>query len=75
LQAGNNTPEVVRKEIEKIQSLTNKPFGVNIMLLNQHAEAISSMLVDMKVPVIITGAGNPGKYMNMWKMQELRLYP
>jgi len=45
------------------------------MLLNQHAEAISSMLVDMKVPVIITGAGNPGKYMNMWKNAGIKVIP
>lgn len=73
--AGNNTAEQLKAEIDKIRSLTNKPFGVNVMLLNVHAEEISKLLADEKVPVIITGAGNPGVYMKMWKEANIKVIP
>ena len=73
IAAGNNSPEKVKSEIDKIRTLTDKPFGVNIMLLNSYANDIAKLLADEKVPVIITGAGNPGKYMSMWKEAGIKV--
>ncbi|MDD2494819.1 MAG: enoyl-[acyl-carrier-protein] reductase FabK [Tissierellia bacterium] len=75
IAAGNNTSEVLKVEIDKIRSLTDKPFGVNVMLLNVHAKEISEFLAVEKVPVIITGAGNPGVYMKMWKEANIKVIP
>lgn len=60
--AGNAPPEVVRNEIHKARALTSKPFGVNVYFLSPYAEKVIEMLIEEKVPVVTTGAGNPGKY-------------
>ena len=60
--AGNAPPEVVRSEVHKARSLTQRPFGVNVYFLSPFAEQVIDMLVEERVPVITTGAGNPGKY-------------
>ncbi len=65
--AGHAPPEVVEKEIEKAMSLTDKPFGVNIMLLSPFADEIVNLVVEYKVKVVTTGAGSPGKYMDKLK--------
>jgi enoyl-[acyl-carrier protein] reductase II len=75
IAAGNNTTEELKCQIDKIKSLTDKPFGVNIMLLNKHADEMSTMLVEEDVAVVITGAGNPGKYMKMWKEAGIKVIP
>lgn len=75
IASGNNPPEFVKLEIHKIKKLTNKPFGVNVMLLSPHAKEVSELLIEEKVPVIITGAGNPGKYMKMWKEAGIKVIP
>ncbi|WP_326911108.1 enoyl-[acyl-carrier-protein] reductase FabK [Sedimentibacter sp. MB31-C6] len=75
IAAGNNTPEEVKKEIDKIRTLTDKPFGVNVMLLNKYANDISNLLAEEKVPVVITGAGNPGRYMKLWKDAGIKVIP
>ena len=75
IAAGNNTPDVLKKEIDKIRLLTDKPFGINVMLLNIYAKEVSEMLAEEKVPVIITGAGNPGVYMKMWKEAGIKVIP
>ncbi|WMJ78145.1 MULTISPECIES: enoyl-[acyl-carrier-protein] reductase FabK [unclassified Sedimentibacter] len=75
IAAGNNTAEALRKEIKKIKDLTDKPFGVNVMLLSPHAKEVGMMLIEEKVPVIITGAGNPGKYMKLWKEAGIKVIP
>lgn len=75
IASGNNPPEFVKSEIHKIKKLTNKPFGVNVMLLSPHAKEVSELLIEEKVPVIITGAGNPGKYMKMWKEAGIKVIP
>lgn len=59
--------EVVREEIRKAKELTKKPFGVNIMLMSPHADDVAKVVVEEGVKVVTTGAGNPGKYMKMWK--------
>src|SRR6056297_1979231 len=63
---GNCPPEIVKEEIDKTRELTSKPFGVNIMLLSPYAEEIADLLYKEEVPVITTGAGNPGKYIEKW---------
>ena len=58
--AGNAPREVVRNEIRKTRSLTDKPFGVNVYLLSPFAEEVMDLVIEEKVPVVVTGAGNPG---------------
>ncbi|MBR5266802.1 MAG: enoyl-[Lachnospiraceae bacterium] len=71
----NAPAEVVREEIRKAKELTEKPFGVNIMLMSPHAEAIAKVVVEEGVKVVTTGAGNPGKYMKMWKEAGIKVIP
>lgn len=75
IASGNNTAESLKNEIDKIKKLTDKPFGVNVMLLSPHAEEVANMLAVEKVPVIVTGAGNPGKFMKMWKEAGAKVIP
>lgn len=75
IAAGNNTAEALKKEIKRVNELTNKAFGVNVMLLSPHAEEVANLLVEENVPVIITGAGNPGKYMKLWKDAGSKIIP
>jgi len=65
----------VREEIRKTRELTDKPFGVNIMLLSPHALAISDMVIEEGVKVITTGAGNPGIFMEKWKNAGIIVIP
>lgn len=68
LIGGANAPgEVIRDEIRKARELTKKPFGVNVMLLSPHADDVAKAVVEEGVKVVVTGAGNPEKYMSMWK--------
>ncbi len=61
--AGNAPPEAVRKEIQKVKTLTSKPFGVNIYLMSPFVGQIVDVVLKERVPVVTTGAGNPGKYL------------
>ena len=65
----------VRDEIRKTKALTNKPFGVNIMLMSPHALAISDMVIEEGIKVVTTGAGNPGIYMKKWKEAGMIVIP
>lgn len=65
----------VREEIRLTKSLTDKPFGVNIMLMSPHAEAISDVVVEEGVKIVTTGAGNPGIYMKKWKEAGIIVIP
>jgi enoyl-[acyl-carrier protein] reductase II len=65
----------VREEIRKTRELTNKPFGVNIMLMSPYAEAISDMVIEEGVKIITTGAGNPGIYMDKWHKAGIKVIP
>ena len=65
--AASAPAEVVREEIRKARELTKKPFGVNIMLMSPYADEVAQVVVEEGVKVVATGAGNPGKYMKMWK--------
>lgn len=73
--ATNAPAEWVREEIRKAKELTDKPFGVNIMLLSQHAEEIAKVVAEEGVKAVTTGAGNPEKYMEMWKNAGIRVIP
>lgn len=75
IAAGNAPGEVVREEIRKAKALTDKPFGVNIMLLSPYASEIAKIVVEEKVPVVTTGAGNPEKYIPMWKEAGIVIIP
>ncbi|AWZ47618.1 enoyl-[acyl-carrier-protein] reductase FabK [Clostridiaceae bacterium 14S0207] len=75
IAAGNAPVEVIREEIRKTKQLTNKPFGVNIMLLSPYAEEITDLVCEEGIKVITTGAGNPGKYMDKWKSKGIKVIP
>lgn len=71
----NAPAEFVREEIRKTKELTKKPFGVNIMLLSPHADEIAKVVVEEDVKVVTTGAGNPEKYMELWKAAGIKVIP
>lgn len=73
--AASAPPEVVREQIRKAKELTDKPFGVNVMLLNPNADGVARVVVEEGVRVVTTGAGNPAKYMEMWKTAGVRVIP
>lgn len=73
--AGGMDEEMVREQIRKAKALTDKPFGVNIMLMNPRAEQIAKVLVEEGVKVVTTGAGSPEKFMPMWKEAGMIVIP
>jgi enoyl-[acyl-carrier protein] reductase II len=73
--AGNAPGEYVRNEIRKAKKLTDKPFGVNIMLLSPFVEEVIDIVYEERVPVITTGAGNPGKYIARFKEIGTKIIP
>lgn len=76
LIAGGSAPkEVIREEIRKAKALTDKPFGVNIMLMSPNAQDLAELVVEEGVKVVTTGAGSPGKYMEAWKTAGIKVIP
>ncbi|MDO5784966.1 MAG: enoyl-[acyl-carrier-protein] reductase FabK [Eubacteriales bacterium] len=74
--AGGAAPvDVVRSEIRQAKELTDRPFAVNIMLLNPTADDIAQLVIDEGVPVVTTGAGSPAKYIKAWKQAGVRVIP
>ena len=73
--AASAPPEIVREEIRKAKELTDKPFGVNIMLLNPNADEVAKIVVEEGIQAVTTGAGNPEKYMPMWKEAGVKVMP
>lgn len=73
--AGGAPAEFVREQIRKVKEITEKPFGVNLMLMNPEADAIAKVIVEEGVKVVTTGAGNPGKYLAMWKEAGVKVVP
>lgn len=67
--------DFLKKEIEKIRTLTDKPFGVNLMLRSENIEETARFLAEQKVPVITTGAGSPEKFMPMWNEAGIKVIP
>jgi enoyl-[acyl-carrier protein] reductase II len=75
IAAANAPVDYVREEIRKTKAMTDKPFGVNIMLLSSNAEEVAKMVCEEGVKVVTTGAGNPGKYVEMWKSSDIKVIP
>ncbi|MCI8950250.1 MAG: enoyl-[acyl-carrier-protein] reductase FabK [Lachnospiraceae bacterium] len=76
LIGGANAPgEVVREEIRKAKELTDKPFGVNVMLMSPYADDVAKVVVEEGIQVVTTGAGNPEKYMDQWKAAGIKVIP
>lgn len=73
--AGGMTAETLRQNIIEYKSLTDKPFGVNIMLMNPEADKMMQVVCDEKVELVTTGAGNPGKYMDKLKNAGVKVFP
>ncbi len=73
--AGNAPAQTVREQIHLARTLTNRPFGVNIMLLSPYADEVARMVAEEKVAVVTTGAGNPSKYMQLWKDAGIVVIP
>ena len=73
--AASAPAEVVREEIRKAKELTDKPFGVNIMLLSPHADEVAKVVAEEGVKAVTTGAGNPEKYMELWKAAGIKVIP
>lgn len=75
IASGGWDAEKLRAEVRTCKSLTDQPFGLNLMLMNPDADNIAKMAVEEKIPVITTGAGNPGKYMEDWKAAGILVIP
>lgn len=75
IAAGNAPAAIIKNEIEKVKKLTTKPYGVNVMLLSPFVDEIMALIVEERVPVITTGAGNPGKYMATLKAIGTKVIP
>ena len=75
ISAMNAGGDWVREQIRQAKSLTDKPFGVNIMLASPHAEDVAQIVIDEQVPVVTTGAGNPSKYMKAWLAAGIKVIP
>ena len=75
IAAMNSNGEQLREEIRKCKKMTDKIFGVNIMLMSPFAEEVSDVVVEEGIKVITTGAGNPGKYMAKWLEAGIKVIP
>lgn len=75
IAAGNAPADYVREQIQIARKLTNKPFGVNIMLMSPFAADIAALVIEEEVPVVTTGAGNPARYMKAWKEADIKVVP
>ena len=73
--AANAPAEWVREQIREAKKLTDKPFGVNIMLMSPYADDVAKIVAEEHVKVVTTGAGNPEKYMSMWKEAGIKVIP
>ena len=75
IAAGNAPGDYVRGQIKAARELTDKPFGVNIMLMSPYADEVAAIAAEEKVAVVTTGAGNPSKYMQSWKEAGIKVIP
>ncbi len=73
--AASAPAEWVREQIRLVKEKTDKPFGINIMLMSPYAEDVARVVAEEKVPVVTTGAGSPEKYMKMWKEAGIKVIP
>lgn len=75
ISAMNAGPEYLREQIKTARELTDRPFGVNIMLMSPFAQEVSRLVAEERVEVVTTGAGNPSKYMQMWRDAGIKVIP
>lgn len=73
--AGHLCPEDLREEIRRVKEMTGKPFGVNLYYLSPHIEGQVEVICEERVPVVTTGAGNPGRHMDKFKEAGVRVIP
>ena len=73
--SGAMDPDTLRSHIRRCRELTDQPFGVNIMLMHPQADDFARIVVEENVPVVTTGAGNPGKYVPAWKAAGIKVFP
>ena len=73
--AGHMPPEILRAEIQKCKGWTDKPFGVNVMLMSPYVKEVMQVVLEEKVPVVTTGAGNPGEYVPALKEIGTKVIP
>lgn len=73
--AGHMPPDILKKEIQKCKERTDKPFGVNIMLMSPFVKEVMQLMLDEKVPIVATGAGNPGEYVPALKENGTKVIP
>lgn len=71
----NSNGDQLREEIKKCRELTDKPFGVNVMLMSPFVTEVAQVVAEEKIPVVTTGAGNPGKYMKDWLAAGIKVIP
>ena len=75
IAAGNAPASFVAQEVEKVRAQTDKPFGVNVMLLSPFADEVAKVTMELKVPVVITGAGDPSRHIEGWKAAGTKVVP
>jgi len=75
IAAGGISPEQLRREISICRKKTDKPFGVNLMLMSPYADEMAKILAEEKIALITTGAGSPGQYIPMWKDAGAKVFP
>lgn len=75
IAAMNAGADYLKEQINIVRRITDKPFGVNIMLMSPHADEISDIVIEEKVPVVVTGAGNPSKYIKKWIEAGIKVIP
>ena len=75
IATGGVSPEGLRKQIAECRAATDQPFGVNIMLMHPDADELAKIVVEERVPIVTTGAGNPAKYMDSWKDAGILVLP
>lgn len=75
IAAMNAGADWLRGQIAELRKRTSKPFGVNVMLMSPFADEVAAVCAEEKVPVVVTGAGNPGKYMDMWNEAGIKVIP
>jgi enoyl-[acyl-carrier protein] reductase II len=75
IAAMNAGTEYLKEQIKIAREITDKPFGVNIMLMSTHADQIADIVIEEKIPVVVTGAGNPAKYMKKWIEAGIKVIP
>ena len=75
IACGGQRPEWIEEQIRTARSLTDKPLGANVMLMDKRAPEVAKLLVDLRIDVITTGAGSPSPYMDMWKEAGIKVVP